>query len=82
MAPGLRPGLGPPRSVESVMASGFGADALLLAAMIYDVRTRGRIHPAYLIGGALLVAVQILRVPASTTQWWYAIADFLARFNG
>jgi hypothetical protein len=44
-------------------------------------RTRP-VHPAYLIGGALLVAVQILRVPASTTQGWYAIADFLARFSG
>jgi hypothetical protein len=82
MAPGVRPGLGPVRSVESVMTSGLAADGLLIAAMIYDVRTRGRVHPAYLIGGALLVAVQLLRGPASTTQWWYAIADFLARFSG
>jgi hypothetical protein len=48
----------------------------------YDMRTRGRPHPAYLIGGAIVLAVQVLRVPLSTTPLWYAIADFLARFGG
>jgi hypothetical protein len=79
---GLRPGLGPPRSVESVMISALIADALILVAVTYDVRTRGRVHPAYLIGGVIIVVVQVLRVPVSTTQSWYAIADFLARFGG
>lgn len=78
---GLRPGLGPPRTAESVLMAGFITDTLILAGMIYDVRTRGRVHPAYLIGGAIIVAVQVLRVPLSTTQGWYAIADFLARFS-
>ena len=64
------------------MAPALIADALILAGMIYDMRTRGRIHPAYLIGGAIIVAVQVLRAPVSTTQWWYAVADFLARFSG
>jgi hypothetical protein len=82
MGPGLRPGLGPPRTVESVMAPGLVADALILAGLIYDVRTRGRPHPAYLVGGAVILAVQVLRVPLSTTQWWYAVAEFLARFGG
>jgi hypothetical protein len=79
---GLRPGLGPPRSVESVMAPALVADALILAGVIYDVRMRGRPHPAYLIGGAIIVVVQVLRMPMSATQAWYAIADFLARFSG
>ena len=61
---GLRPGLGPPRSVESVMISALIADALILVAVTYDVRTRGRVHPAYLIGGVIIVVVQVLRVPA------------------
>ena len=82
VGPGLRPGLGPPRAVESVMAPALAADALILAGVIYDMRTRGRPHPAYVVGGALLLAVQVLRVPVSTTQWWYAIADLLARFGG
>jgi hypothetical protein len=82
IGPGLRPGIGPPRTVESVMIPALIADALILAGVIYDVRTRGRPHPVYLIGGALMVAVQVLRVPLSTTPAWYAIADFLARFSG
>ena len=80
--PGLRPGLGPPRAIESVLAPALIADALILAGVVYDMRTRGRPHPAYLIGGALMLAVQVLRGPVSTTSWWYAAADFLARFSG
>jgi hypothetical protein len=82
IGPGLRPGLGPPRTIESVLAPSLIADAFILAGVIYDWRTRGRPHPAYLIGGASIVAVQLLRGPISTTQWWYGIADSLARFGG
>jgi hypothetical protein len=79
---GLRPGLGPPRTIESVLAPSLIADAFILVGVISDWRTRGRPHPAYVIGGAILVAVQLLRDPLSTTAWWYACADFLARFSG
>ena len=82
IGPGLRPGLGPPRTVEGVLMPGLIADALILAGVIYDMRTRGRPHPAYLIGGAIVLAVQVLRIPLSMTPLWYAIADFLARFSG
>jgi len=79
---GLRPGLGPPRSMESVIAPALIADVLILAGVLSDVRTRGRPHSTYVIGGVIIVAVQLLRVPLSTTPWWYALADFLARFGG
>jgi hypothetical protein len=82
VAPGMRPGLGPLRTADSVVASGLVADAFVLMGMIYDWRTRGRPHSAYIVGGVTLVAVQILRAPMSTTQWWYAFADSLARFSG
>jgi hypothetical protein len=82
IGPGLRPGLGPPRTVESVMAPSLVADTLILVGLVYDWRTRGRPHPVYLIGGATILAVQVVRDPISTTKWWYAIADFLARFSG
>jgi hypothetical protein len=81
IGPGLRPGLGPPRTVDSVLAPALVADILILAGIIHDMRTRGRPHPANVVGGALMIAVQILREPASRTQTWYAIADFLARFS-
>jgi hypothetical protein len=82
IGPGLRPGLGPPRTVEGVLLPALIADALIVAGVIYDMRTRGRPHPAYLIGGAIVLAVQGLRIPLSTTPLWYAITDFLARFSG
>jgi hypothetical protein len=82
MAPGLRPGLGPSRTVESVLTSALIADALILAGMLYDTRTRRRPHPVYVIGGTVILAVQVLRGPVSTTRWWYAAANFLARFSG
>lgn len=82
IGPGLRPGLVPPRTVAEVLMPTLLADALVLAGVAYDMRTRGRPHPVYLIGGALMVAVHVLRIPVSTTAWWYAVADFLARFSG
>ena len=82
MGPGRRPGLGPPRTVASVLAPALVADVLILAGILHDVRKRGRPHPAYIIGGAMTLAVQVLREPASRTQAWLAFADFLARFSG
>jgi hypothetical protein len=82
IGPGLRPTGGPPRTVESVLMSALVADLLILAAIVYDMRTRGRPHPVYVIGGTIVVAVQILRAPLSTTGWWYAMADSLARLAG
>ena len=82
IGPGLRPSGGPPRTVESVLMAAMVADMLILAAIVYDVRTRGRPHPVYVGGGAIVLAVQLLRGPLSTTQWWYALADSLARLAG
>ena len=82
IGPGLRPGLGPPRAIESVLAPALVTDALILLGIVYDLRTRGRPHPVYVLGGALMLAVQVMRGPVSTTQSWYAVADFLARFSG
>ena len=70
------------RAVESVLMSAMAADMLILAAIVYDVRTRGRPHAVYVVGGAIVLAVQLLRGPLSTTQWWYALADSFARLAG
>ena len=80
--PGLRPGLGPPRSVQDVLIPTLLADALILAGVVYDIRTHGRPHPVYIIGGIFMVGVHLLRAPVSTTQWWYNVADWMARFGG
>lgn len=49
----------------------------LVVGMIYDRVTRGRIHPAYLWGGALLIASVPLRLLLSTTSAWHRLAEAL-----
>ena len=63
----------PPVAVS--IAPGFVVDLLIVAAMIFDWRTRGRPHRVYVIGGALLLALQLLRLPLSATVTWGRIAD-------
>jgi len=56
---------------------GLLADLLFVLGMIHDRRTRGRVHPVYWIAGAAVVAVQVLRVPLSTTSAWTRVTDWL-----
>ncbi len=72
---------GPPPVFVSV-PPGLTVDLLLVAAIVYDWRTRGRPHPVYLIGGALLVADQLLAVPLSATTGWMAIATWVQSLAG
>jgi hypothetical protein len=51
---------------------------VLAAGMIYDRVTRGRVHPAYLWGGALLILSVPLRLMISTTPAWHWLAEALA----
>lgn len=80
--PGLRPGLGPPRPVEFALTPGLLGDLVIVLAMLFDWRTRGRPHPAFVWGLGIVLAVQILRGPISRTESWHSFADFLARFAG
>jgi hypothetical protein len=65
--------VGPPPVFVSV-PPGLLVDLLIVAAVVYDWRTRGRPHPVYLIGGPIVMAVQLLCVPLSATPAWMAIA--------
>jgi hypothetical protein len=80
--PGARPGLSHPPPIMTTVVGGLIVDLLVVAGMVYDWRTRGRPHPAYLVAGALLLASQLIRIPISQSPAWYAIADSLARFAG
>ncbi len=54
-------------------------DLFVVAAIVFDARSRRAVHPAYLWGGAFLVASQVLRVVLSGTAAWVAIARALTR---
>lgn len=72
---------GPPPVFVSV-PPGLFVDLLIVAGMLYDWRTRGRPHPAYLVGGALLLANQVFAVPLSATPTWMSIARAVQSLSG
>jgi hypothetical protein len=67
---------GPPPVVVTIPPA-FVAYLLLVAAMVFDWRTRGRPHQVYVIGGIALIAVKILNLLVSPTQAWHAFAGGL-----
>jgi hypothetical protein len=78
--PGMRPGLGPPPPLFIGLLPSLLLELLIVAGMVYDWRTRGRPHPAWVIGLAVMTAVIVLRAPFSATPAWLGFADFLAHF--
>ena len=56
----------------------FATDVFVLALVLYDLLSRGRIHPATLWGGAMVVAFKpLLYYALSGTSAWLALADAL-----
>jgi hypothetical protein len=72
---------GPPPPFVS-MPPAFVADLLLVAAMVHDWRTRGKPHTVYVVGGAVLLAQQVLTVPFAATQTWMDIARAFQKLAG
>jgi hypothetical protein len=65
--------LGPP-PVPVTIPPAFVAYLLLVVAIVYDWRTRGRPHPVYVYGGIALIAVKLLNWPISATPLWHSFA--------
>jgi len=79
--PGIRPGLTPPPPVETG-AQGAAMVCLLLAAgAVYDWRTRGRPHPAWLIGLAVILLVGFAGPALTATPAWLGFVDAMMRFG-
>ena len=55
---------------------------LIVAAMIYDWRTRGKVHTVYLIAFPILLAIAYLVIPISETAGWHAFARDYAALAG
>lgn len=79
---GLRPGLVPPPPLAVAQPASGVLVVIMLLGVIYDWRTRGRPHPAWLIGLAVLAAAALLRPPISATPAWQAFAYNLAHIAG
>lgn len=65
--------LGPP-PVPVTIPPAIVAYLLLVVAMVFDWRTRGRPHPVYIYGGIALLAVKFLNWPISLTPFWHSFA--------
>jgi hypothetical protein len=56
----------------------YGTDVFVLSLVIYDLVSRGRVHPATLWGGAMVVGFKpLLFYAVAVTPPWLAIADAL-----
>lgn len=53
------------------------SDLFLAALAVHDIRTRGRLHPATLWGGTIMLVSQPLRVAISETAAWNRFAAML-----
>lgn len=73
--------VGPPPPFVAVPPS-LVADLFIVAAMIHDWRTRGKPHKVYVIGGALLLAQQVLVVPIAATATWIGMVKAFESLAG
>lgn len=64
----------PPPPVDSGYPLGFALDWFFYVPILHDWRTRGRPHPAYLIGFAAVVLMRLTRPALSLTAAWHAMA--------
>ena len=56
----------------------FLPNLITLAGIVYDWRTRGRVHPVWIWGGAAMVADQVVMMAVMGTGWWHAFAGAMA----
>ena len=52
-------------------------DLFLVAVVLYDFTTRGRVHAAYVWGSLLVIFEQALRIPIGGTETWKALARMI-----
>jgi hypothetical protein len=58
-----------------------GPDLIILAGVLFDQRTRGRVHPVWVWGGGVLIASQFFRIAVMHTAPWLAFAHAMARID-
>jgi hypothetical protein len=68
-----------PPPVAFTIMPGLLTDLLLVPALIHDKVRLGHVHRAYWIGGAALLASQLLRPVVGNSEAWQAFAGWLMR---
>jgi hypothetical protein len=68
--------------VVGVLPPSLIGELFIVAGMIYDWRTRGKVHPAYFWAGGFALAVQLLKIPFSASALWHGMARWLISLAG
>jgi hypothetical protein len=76
------PGAVGPPPVFVAVPPGLLVCLLGVAAMIYDWRTRGKVHPVYLWGLPLVILQVVAVVPIGASAPWMAIAKAVESLTG
>jgi hypothetical protein len=72
------PVIGAPPMLIAISAALIG-DILLFVAMAYDWRTRGKVHPVYLIGGAIMLLMHVTMAQVGDSAAWQSVAVAIGR---
>ena len=78
-APPLPPGVMSFPPISVTIAPALIGDILLVIAMARDWRLRGNIHPVYLVGGAVMLLLQLTVTPVANSDAWQAISAAIGR---
>lgn len=80
--PGVRPGRMPvpPDAMPTVV--GLLLQLIVIAGMIHDKRTRGSVHPAWIVAFTVSVVVLLAKVPVSHSAAWLRFADWTTHLTG
>ncbi len=57
-------------------------DLFLIPLFVWDIRSRGRLHPATVWGALTIVASHLLRMPLASTAGWQAFAGWAVHLLG
>lgn len=83
LAPPTPPGgVALPPPLPLTIPPGIVADLLIVTAIIYDWRTRGKPHPVYLIAGGAVLAFQLTVPLIGGSDAWKSIAGWIGSFGG
>jgi hypothetical protein len=72
---------GPPPPFVAVPPA-LVAFLMIIVAIVYDWRTRGRVHKVYIYGAFFVLLETFAVVPISGTQWWLSFATSLEHLFG
>jgi hypothetical protein len=74
------PDISSPPIMIAIIAELIG-DLLLGAAVVYDWRTRGKVHPVYLIGGAIMLTLHLTTGLVGNSAAWQSVAVAIGKLG-